>query len=508
MHLFFVLLIQQVAGQACTATIGLAPPTLCAGSTSASLAATFGGGATGGVWSGFSPGTMSNTTSRTATFTPDASQAGTVVQLVWTTSGACSPDGVAILSVTVPVPATVSIGVTSISPICGQDSTPALEATFGGSATGGVWSGWTNTLGNGAMSPSATTPNATFRPNFFSQSSTTVVLTWRSTGGCGNAFATVSVPVKARSFGGMLGPPGTVCVGVPTAPLVGTFSGTATGGKWIGYNQLGPGVMTPSDTDPMATFTAAPSQANSIFTITWQTTGGCTPDFMVQTSVTVVPFTNATAFIGAAPQTVCPLSATGSLNASYGGSAISGQWSGQGTGTISPNVNNQNAKFIPSLAQAGTVVTLTWTASSPCNLNAVATIPITVLPFPQAKAGTSATVLTNQATLNANAPQSGESGQWSVISGSGSFADSTLFNTGVTGLTLGANVFRWNLTTFCGSSVSQVTITYSNATTTTTTTSAPQSSTSSSTTRPSDGSMLAPSFCWLMSILVLLHLTA
>jgi len=61
--------------------------------------------------------------------------------------------------------------------------------------------------------------------------------------------------------------------------------------------------------------------------------------------------------------------------------------------------------------------------------------------------------------LAGNTPQSGFTGAWSVISGAGTFADNTLENTSVNGLSLGANVFRWTLTNGSCSSNDDVTIT-------------------------------------------------
>ncbi len=59
--------------------------------------------------------------------------------------------------------------------------------------------------------------------------------------------------------------------------------------------------------------------------------------------------------------------------------------------------------------------------------------------YAQANAGIDQEVCTNSTTLNASPP----SGYWTVISGSGVFADVSLATTSVTALGLGANTFRW-----------------------------------------------------------------
>jgi len=79
-------------------------------------------------------------------------------------------------------------------------------------------------------------------------------------------------------------------------------------------------------------------------------------------------------------------------------------------------------------------------------------------------AGTNQTVCGSTATLAGNDPGAGAGGLWMVVSGTGTFASSTSFNSNVSGLSAGANVFRWTLNNTCGSSQTQVTITSSNLT--------------------------------------------
>src|SRR5690606_24932550 len=49
-------------------------------------------------------------------------------------------------------------------------------------------------------------------------------------------------------------------------------------------------------------------------------------------------------------------------------------------------------------------------------------------------------------TLAANEPATGETGLWTVTSGTGTFADATLYNTTVSGLSEGVNEFTWTIT--------------------------------------------------------------
>jgi gliding motility-associated-like protein len=79
------------------------------------------------------------------------------------------------------------------------------------------------------------------------------------------------------------------------------------------------------------------------------------------------------------------------------------------------------------------------------------------LPTP-ATAGADVTICSDQTTLDGNAPVYG-TGQWSVISGSGTFLNKNLNNTLVQGLTRGKNVLRWKITKQTCVSYDDVTIT-------------------------------------------------
>lgn len=76
-----------------------------------------------------------------------------------------------------------------------------------------------------------------------------------------------------------------------------------------------------------------------------------------------------------------------------------------------------------------------------------------------ANAGSNASTCSPTFTLAGNTPQVGQ-GTWTVISGSGNFANVNTPNTQVSGLALGQNIFRWTIANACTSYSSQVTITY------------------------------------------------
>ncbi len=66
--------------------------------------------------------------------------------------------------------------------------------------------------------------------------------------------------------------------------------------------------------------------------------------------------------------------------------------------------------------------------------------------FVTANAGSDQIVCGTTSTLNANQPQSGESGKWEVLAGTSIVTNTALYNSNVTGLVPGFNNFRWTVT--------------------------------------------------------------
>ena len=106
----------------------------------------------------------------------------------------------------------------------------------------------------------------------------------------------------------------------------------------------------------------------------------------------------------------------------------------------------------------------TITSSNPCATGPylygeIEEYSVTITSPLAANAGTNQTICAGTATLTGNNPGAVNSGLWTVVSGTGTFTDPTAFNTAVSGLSAGTNVFKWTLTTPCGSTNSDVTIT-------------------------------------------------
>lgn len=94
------------------------------------------------------------------------------------------------------------------------------------------------------------------------------------------------------------------------------------------------------------------------------------------------------------------------------------------------------------------------------------TKPVNVTTTPgvtASNAGVNQQICQTTATLNANIPILG-TGSWTLISGTGNFADAALFNTSVSNLSPGDNIFEWIISApGCAPSQSQVTITVINS---------------------------------------------
>ncbi len=76
---------------------------------------------------------------------------------------------------------------------------------------------------------------------------------------------------------------------------------------------------------------------------------------------------------------------------------------------------------------------------------------ITVVPGATiADAGIDQTTCTGEITLAANSPVGGETGLWTIVNGTGFFADPTSPTTNVTGLNSGVNIFEWTITNPAG----------------------------------------------------------
>ncbi len=189
----------------------------------------------------------------------------------------------------------------------------------------------------------------------------------------------------------------------------------------------------------------------SIGTNTFRWTINNGPCGLLNDEVTIVVFSPSSPAANAGPdQTVCLPDNSATLAGNSPIAPATGTWSViQGTGSFS-NANS------PSATVSGLSLGINrfrWTLNNgPCP-GAITTdeVVITVFPVsqPSANAGPDQTFCFTStpitATLSGNAPTAPGTGQWSLISGSGTIANPNSVTTTVTGLSLGQNVFQWTL---------------------------------------------------------------
>ncbi|HEY9047794.1 MAG TPA: hypothetical protein VIN08_17930, partial [Ohtaekwangia sp.] len=397
-----------------TATVDAGPAqTICAGST-ATLAGTFGGSATGVSWSTSGDGTFNNITNPNAIYTPGVNDiaAGTVTLTLTTDdpAGPCLPSSDNVV-ITISPAATVDAG--PAQTICGS-STATLAGTIGGSATSATWSG-----GTGTFSPNNTTLNATYTPSAAEITAGTVTLTLTTNdpaGPCPAASDNVTItldPVATVDAGAAQ----TICAG-STITLAGTIGGAATSATWSG----GTGTFAPNNTTLNAVYTPSAAEVTAgTVTLTLTTND---PAGLCSAATDNVTFTiNPAATVDAGPaQTICSSSAV-TLAGTIGGSATSATWSG-GTGTFAPNNTTLNAVYTPSAAEitAGTV-TLTLTTNDPAGACTAASdnVTITINQAAIVDAGAAQTICASSTvTLAGTIGGSATSATWS--GGTGTFA--------------------------------------------------------------------------------------
>jgi Putative Ig domain len=250
---------------------------------------------------------------------------------------------------------------------------------------------------------------------------------------------------------------GTICAGGSSTVTV-----TLSGGAPPYTVSLDNGGGTQTGSSPL-NFSVSPSATTTYSVSSATDSAGCPATASGSATVTVnqPPTTASTG----GPKEIC----SGGTTAGLGGNTPTvgtGSWSvvSGGTGAFNPNASTPNATFTHT-GGAGPIV-VRWTISNPPCPDSTANVTITIdQPPTTANAGPDQSVCGSSATLAANTPSVG-TGTWTVVSGTGTFANSHSPTTTVTGMTPGANVFRWTITSgACPASADDVTITSGSATT-------------------------------------------
>ncbi len=321
-----------------------------------------------GMWSG-GIGMFGDATMASTTYTPDASEEGSTVTLIWTTD---DPDGTGpceaasdMMTITFTDDATAEAGANQEICVVVGDETVQLNGTIGGGATSATWSG-----GAGTFSPDANTLDAVYTPDATEYVAGTVVTLTLTTddpdGPCEAAsdMMTITFTDDATAEAGA-NQEICVVVGDETVQLNGTIGGGATSATWSG----GAGTFSPDANTLDAVYTPDATEyvAGTVVTLTLTTDDPDGPCEAASDMISITFTDDATAEAGA-NQEICVVvgDETVQLNGTIGGGATSATWSG-GAGTFSPDANTLDAVYTPDATEyvAGTVVTLTLTTDDP-----------------------------------------------------------------------------------------------------------------------------------------------
>ncbi len=361
---------------------------------------------------------------------------GTLV-LGWTTvNGVCTSTTSTVSIVVYDVPGMAYAGADQT--ICINSSSATLSANTPTLGTGL----WTILAGGGTVT-TPTLENSTIT----GLTSGTNQLEWKLINGACSNTSTVSIQVDDMPDVAVAGSNQSLCISSPTltlaanTPTLGTglwsvVSGTAT-------------VVNPT----LATSTAT-NLTIGVTVLEWSIFNGVCPSSSSTMSIEV--FNLASTAIAGSDQTICV--STGSTTLSGNTPTVGvGSWSlVTGSGSIT-SVNSETTT-VTSLSVGVNV--FEWAiVNGGCSSTSTMAIQVDALPD-VSNAGPSQSLCINSpsATLAANAPVIG-TGQWSVVTGTGTVTTPTLANSTVTGLSPGANILQWTTSNgVCASSVSSTTL--------------------------------------------------
>lgn len=407
------------------------------------------------VWNAAIPGATFTTTSGprpvgTFCWTPTIADIGQQIFTVSVEDNACVLNGTATVGylINITPPLTPAVAGPDQS-VCGFTTTLAGQQPYAQSP--GTWTvvSGTGTFAN-AGSPTTTVSGLSTGDNVFRWTVNYAT--------CG----TTSDDVTVRAFdpghpAATAGPNQDLCQPTSTATLAANVATAPAVGTWTLVS--GAGVVT-NPNSPTSGVTGL-GQGTNVFRWTIDN-GACTPPTSSQVSIRVFSNTQPAANAGPDQQLCSPTTST-TLAGNAPIAPASGLWTVvSGTGTFA-NATQRNTTV--SGLSIG-VNRLRWTINNgPCTPPSTSD-EVDIIVFnpasPNANAGPNQQVCAATATLAGNSPLAPATGTWTVVSGTGTFANASSPTTSVSGLSIGANVFQWTLNNGpCANGVTtaQVTIT-------------------------------------------------
>jgi gliding motility-associated-like protein/uncharacterized repeat protein (TIGR01451 family) len=326
--------------------------------------------------------------------------------------------------------------------VCDAPGTATLAGNNPVSGTGV----WTVTAGGGTV-----TSPTTFNSGVTGLTVGANTFVWTITNGvdCPPSIDEVTIMVTESPSIANAGPDQTVCLVPGTATLAGNDPAVGTG---VWTVTAGGATVT----SPTAFNSGVTGLTVGTNTFVWTITNGpsCPPSF---DAVNIVILPSPTTANAGPDQTVCIDPGTATL-AGNDPALGTGLWTvSAGGGTVtSPTAFNSGVTGL-TVGVNTFVWTITNDVACAPSTDAV-TIIVTDEPTAAAAGPDQVLCLTTTTTLDGNNPVIG-TGLWTVIAGGGTVTTPTAFNSGVTGLTLGVNTFRWTITSgLCSPSFDEVNI--------------------------------------------------
>jgi hypothetical protein len=390
-----------------------ADQTICEGDVAVMSEATIGGGTSSITWSGGS-GTWDDVHKLDATYTPDASEIGSVVILTITTDDPAGPCTAISDQIRVAVNKAPEVFAGVDKVICEGEQVLINDATSGGSTTSVLWTG-----GTGEFSPNNTTLNTTYI-HAAGEVNSTVTLTITTNDPDGPCVAVsdqidITINDAPEVFAGA---DQTICEGDVAVMSDATYGGGTSSITWSG------GAGTWDDVHKLdATYTPDASEIGSVVILTITTDDPDGPCAAISDQIRVAVNKAPEVFSGV-DKVICEGDQVLINDATSGGSTTSVLWTG-GTGTFSPNNTTLNTTYIHAADEVNSTVTLTITTNDPDGPCVAVSdqIDITINDAPEVFAGADQTICEGDVAVMSDATYGGGTSSITWSGGSGTWDD-------------------------------------------------------------------------------------
>jgi hypothetical protein len=391
-----------------------ADQTICEGDVAVMSDATYGGGTSSITWSG-GAGTWGDDVNKLdATYTPDASEIGSVVILTITTDDPMGPCTAISDQIRVAVNKAPEVFAGVDKVICEGEQVLINDATSGGSTTSVLWTG-----GTGEFSPNNTTLNATYI-HAAGEVNSTVTLTITTNDPDGPCVAVsdqidITINDAPEVFAGA---DQTICEGDVAVMSDATYGGGTSSTTWSG------GAGTWDDVNKLdATYTPDASEIGSVVILTITTDDPAGPCTAISDQIRVAVNKAPEVFAGV-DKVICEGEQVLISDATSGGSTTSVLWTG-GTGEFSPNNTTLNTTYIHAAGEVNSTVTLTITTNDPDGPCVAVSdqIDITINDAPEVFAGADQTICEGDVAVMSDATYGGGTSSITWSGGAGTWDD-------------------------------------------------------------------------------------